>query len=902
MASDPRARSGQPRPWGLYPGPAHPDDDDDDDLSPLLRIPVSPSVVTPSGTPPSPWLASTGSKPVGAVSRLSATRAWGGEPTASPASDEIPSHVPIFSRPGRIPEPSLDSQTLVGHQGSALQSPTVSLTQTGLVGFHRSFGSASLAMERSSFGLLPPENLSPGGEDSPTAHGQSERMSSLFANLSCRRPKSTLGPADQESAPARANEDVFKIPALPAHIVREKSMALAETSGFGIDQRFEELNAKGPHDSFFNGQFSARSTSFGGSNEDSESRTRDEQFLDFSHLRQASRSNVDPGGSFLSGPEDFAALSQDLGDMDGDTLTGLNRPDLGFAPPREPVAERPPTVNSTFTVTDDESARIAEKVEAFKHLDVKTLQDLISRASSDHNPQYYASLIAQIAQKQALDVTSAQNATVSDLLPSFLDPDETQVLPQKSPAKPGELVPPKKSRIPIRSPKHAAMTSGIPIRKGSAPNVGSKKIVTGPRFSSPQKRYQRVSSKVEDTEERREKATKQLFKENRDPKVTSAKLEDTEERREKATKQLFKENCDPKTNCDPKATISETSCAVFPLDSDRSVMNWFSVILGRSEEQILVLRNKLERELTVNLMIRESKDFKIGLSTSQTLTLAPLSTLDVAVIFSPSDLDFCTGKLVIKPQGVSQPGGKTYKASILLQGQGGAPTLHFDGFGEVSNGKRSLHLGQISDLETHVVRRMRVENAGNAAAFIKLQGFRDEECRVTDDAYIALTPNEFVVEAKGAVSVALTLNPNLMTGDGSGSFLGSIALFHGPEVCRQVMLQARKPPLARANPKPAKTVYLAAETLYFPTTRVGTNSLTKVVLKNRTQSPATFHVEDIKLPFKNKHKTVTVQPNAFMNVPIFYAPTNAGPHQTAVTFRGREGRNLVAILKGSTPV
>lgn len=963
-----------------------------------------------------------------------------------------------------------------------------------------------------SLGLLPVETLADDSSSQNTA-----TPSLLFANLSSLKASSKRKTDD---------EDVFKVPSLPPHILKEKpfpgidqrflqAQALLPESFLSLggnstinqssfawekilqseaqpqkdeaeasinveeplnDEAFAALNQK-HHDSFFNGQFSARSTSFGGSNEGKEEGpTRDERFSDFS---QRSKLFQNPEGSFLAGPEGFEGLSQDLGDIecfgDGDfesdmgkaqafmdeeekqfhqfeqsktnsnvsgfsvanvsfrlpiearshgddpngfeeedvmsrskyfmqnssrlgaldsTLTGLNRPDLGFelkikSPEKEPD---PKTIDSTYTVSSGNSTQILDKVDAFKHMDLNTLQDLIAKASKDHNPAYYATLIAKFAQQKIQSET--MNGTVSELLPSFLEtskfPDETQTLEPRCPSpKPNSTVG-KKSRIPVRSPKHG-LPSQIPVRKASAPNLNTKKkAIQGPRFSSPNKRYPRSSSQVDGSNLKKIPNQAQKMPNQGDGSV------------QKVSKNLFqgegqdqnKENASP--NVVTKATVPSKG---FPIDSDRSVMNWFGVSIGRSEEQIVVLRNKLDQNLTVNLMIRESKDFKIGLSTSQSVQMGPFSTQDIAINFSPPDLEPCSGKLVIKPQGTSGPGNKAFKASILLQGQGGTPNLSFTGFGDLVNGKRSLHLGPIPEDHAQIVRKMQVTNDGIADAFVKLQGFRDDECRLSDDAFIHLSPSQFVVGAKSSMDVTMTLDPNLMSETGSGSFIGSIALFHGPEICRQVMLEARKIPGAlrlssssallgldftshfqQSNPlpfsskvvdrdvkhfysktqreiieligqrptlsgfnsmhveetlsesrinctfaqdrsvnpmqtiqesqgdaeqpkkdrKPVKSVYLASETVFFPLSKIGTNALAKIVLKNRTPNPASFQLDDLCPPFKNRHKLVTVQANSYLNVPVFYSPVNAGPHQTAVTFKGSEGRNLVAVLKGNT--
>ena len=171
----------------------------------------------------------------------------------------------------------------------------------------------------------------------------------------------------------------------------------------------------------------------------------------------------------------------------------------------------------------------------------------------------------------------------------------------------------------------------------------------------------------------------------------------------------------------------------FPVDSDRFFVSWTSVEIGRSEDATLILRNRLTCQLNLNLVIRESSDFKLNASLSSKIVLGPLATCEVVITFSPSSNSslLSKGKLIIKPILGSGP-GKSMKATIPLQGCVGAPKLIFAGFGDFLKDNRLLNLGDLSAVGPGqiVQRKMVVRNTGSAAAFVKIVPFLDPECRI----------------------------------------------------------------------------------------------------------------------------------------------------------------------------
>lgn len=505
------------------------------------------------------------------------------------------------------------------------------------------------------------------------------------------------------------------------------------------------------------------------------------------------------------------------------------------------------SVRSTFTVSRPGSAaetksegsdfekskleeKITQKLDAFKDLELDQIKSLVSQVSNTVDPNFFAQLIKSKA-KDVQSSTSSPNQTVSDLLPSFLEitnvVDKTKVIQptteETSRSSIEDMVKARDQKIALskvnkthsgskipkmasgsKLPKPAASTSNSLVKKKQNP-------VRGQRFSSPIKQESLPKSDGLQTQTVKKTC---LFNEkenlmgqsrqransaSRQPLTTQNAKNESEE------KGPFKKPEVPKVTLThptppvpPKTSMQQKR--VFPLETDRAIVNWLAVNIGRSEEQLVVLRNTQKVEVRVNLMIRESEDFKIGLASNQSVVIPPMSTHDVAVTFSPSRLGFCRGKLVLKPQGQSQNGStsSSIKATVLLQGHGGCSKVEVKGFGDYISGRRSLNLGRLTT-KVKVNHSLAFTNSGNGVAFVKLHGFRDPDCRLRT-TFITFSPShQFVVPPGQTKAVVMTFDPDHeevgievdRTGD---TFLGTVAMFTGPEIARQVMMKARTLP------------------------------------------------------------------------------------------------------------
>ncbi|QQP37913.1 Uncharacterized protein FKW44_018349 [Caligus rogercresseyi] len=233
---------------------------------------------------------------------------------------------------------------------------------------------------------------------------------------------------------------------------------------------------------------------------------------------------------------------------------------------------------------------------------------------------------------------------------------------------------------------------------------------------------------------------------------------------------------------------------VFPVEADKSFMNWISIPLGASEEQILTLKNALSEPISLTLLIRDSELFKVKDKNDEykrsieVESLPGNGTLSVRVAFQPtekkSSLDL--GKLIIKPRlGVS---GKIYKATIMLQGNSGAPEFMFSGFGDEVNGKQSLFLGQLG--EKPIVKSLSIRNKGSGPGFVSCMalghhGALSEAIRFDKpQAAVVLYPNESTL-------IRFTVDPTRVPmGDKNQVFIGFIHVYTGSELARSAMKKA----------------------------------------------------------------------------------------------------------------
>lgn len=232
----------------------------------------------------------------------------------------------------------------------------------------------------------------------------------------------------------------------------------------------------------------------------------------------------------------------------------------------------------------------------------------------------------------------------------------------------------------------------------------------------------------------------------------------------------------------------------FPVEADRSLVNWFAVEPGHSEEQFINLRNSSNTTVTLNIMIRESESFKITVpnssETSTKLAFAPKETKAVGLVFSPKLNDTFTGKLVLKPVNM-KVNGKIIKASIGLLGSAGCSDIKIL---DVKPKDETSFLVKL-DKEPPTRRDFRMINNGSSLGFVKI--ICTEELG-RESSQVVISSDSFLLKEGESKIISVIFMA------GFDSKTASLAIFSGPEIARNVYRRARMLPGAtRLSASPA---------------------------------------------------------------------------------------------------
>ena len=219
--------------------------------------------------------------------------------------------------------------------------------------------------------------------------------------------------------------------------------------------------------------------------------------------------------------------------------------------------------------------------------------------------------------------------------------------------------------------------------------------------------------------------------------------------------------------------------SVFPVESDRSLVNYFCVGVGAVESQSVALRNATNTTITLTLIIRDTTSFLLenNVSTRQ-LLLQPHQTQEVTVTFCPDSVGLHQGKLVLKPQGRAA-GGKSYKASIALCGVGGEADILLEGLDHLGEDQYRLNL-----LDGGSKNTVTMTNAGQCRGFVKILA----DSSITRCLDLSVTTFILAPGQSKAVTVSQIGEAE------AGSQTLQLTVVQGPELARLVMKKARKLP------------------------------------------------------------------------------------------------------------
>merc|ERR1719228_1556532 len=108
----------------------------------------------------------------------------------------------------------------------------------------------------------------------------------------------------------------------------------------------------------------------------------------------------------------------------------------------------------------------------------------------------------------------------------------------------------------------------------------------------------------------------------------------------------------------------------FPIQATKLKFDWIPTPVNGSSEQIVTLKNTLDKTLTVNLAIIESDEFIFKTKRQQKVmvTFNPEETVSIPVLFLPLSIGEKNSSLTIRVQGFKNHHGKSVKSTIPLHG------------------------------------------------------------------------------------------------------------------------------------------------------------------------------------------------------------------------------------------
>lgn len=250
-----------------------------------------------------------------------------------------------------------------------------------------------------------------------------------------------------------------------------------------------------------------------------------------------------------------------------------------------------------------------------------------------------------------------------------------------------------------------------------------------------------------------------------------------------------------------------------PILSNKQLVAWGGVTLGRAVQQKLVLRNNSPNTTHhLRLLIRgqDHSCFQLQSSFGQEerltrhreLSIRPREDVVVHLLFAPTRVACALSKLEIKQSGVrpSQPG---IKFTIPLSGYGGTSNIVLEDHRKRSDGYVAMLMGVAAG---HVSKLcVCVRNTGSRAAFIKAVSYSDLHTRsVMDSSGISLSPSQFVLKERTqeVITVLMKVTQREQTRClSANAVLATVCLFCGDEVSRQ---QFRR--LLLSNPEAGRKI------------------------------------------------------------------------------------------------
>ena len=239
---------------------------------------------------------------------------------------------------------------------------------------------------------------------------------------------------------------------------------------------------------------------------------------------------------------------------------------------------------------------------------------------------------------------------------------------------------------------------------------------------------------------------------------------------------------------------------VFPIQANRLAMNWISVPLNCKTEQIIVLKNIVQKKLYVNLAIKDSHEFLLSNGKqNQEIELDPGNSSMIRIMFQPKSLGQRAGIFSIRIHGFKNSRGKAIKTSVQLRGFPGRPDINVtntdfikdENFNDENTMKVNLY-EMSNDVAT--VKEIDLVNHGEVPGFVSFEAFLDQALKSKSDLItgpIRIDHGNTLIKSGENFRIKLRIDPDIVESKSEPQFIGILIIHSSSDLARKI-LQSRK--------------------------------------------------------------------------------------------------------------
>ncbi|XP_023242211.1 centrosomal protein of 192 kDa-like [Centruroides sculpturatus] len=222
------------------------------------------------------------------------------------------------------------------------------------------------------------------------------------------------------------------------------------------------------------------------------------------------------------------------------------------------------------------------------------------------------------------------------------------------------------------------------------------------------------------------------------------------------------------------------------LDGNIHYLTWGGVAIGDKQCKKLILRNASPTNMVqLKLFIKGDSSFQLedNLLKKSDVTLLPLETITIKVVFAPKKVSVVKGTLYVKP--ITQEQNK-FHYSFPLTGFGGICKLTLQGIDRHEDGSYYFEIqSQVAPEYSNItLTDFTLVNNGERAAFVKVLCYTDNKMtQLVPTSVMSVQPSEFVLQPQENLMVVIVFNHEVANVTKISS--GILGIMYGEEILRQ---------------------------------------------------------------------------------------------------------------------